>query len=171
MKQNFFFENFFRRKCSLGSCATFSENMVSVSVLGFENFASQVWKIGTCHEICEKKLHHMGISQSLYPQKTKKSHFCRPIHKIRQPRSCIRMFYNYFAEHAISYGLSIYGAAAKSNFSKWYCAKNLQARFFFKQVFNPWTQILREIKISTIFELNNMGGVAQVVAQTFETAV
>ena len=43
MKPNFF-EIFFQRKCSLGSCATFSENMVSVSVLGFEKFASQVLK-------------------------------------------------------------------------------------------------------------------------------
>ena len=47
---------FFRRKCSLGSCATFSENMVSVSVMGFEKFASQFWKFGTCHEICEKNV-------------------------------------------------------------------------------------------------------------------
>ena len=29
--------------------------MVSVSVMGFEKFAAQVWKVGTCHEICEKK--------------------------------------------------------------------------------------------------------------------
>ena len=44
--------------------------MVSVSVLGFEKFASQVRKIGTCHEICEKKRHHMGISQrSCHKQK------------------------------------------------------------------------------------------------------
>ena len=32
-----FFENFFRRKCS-----PFSGNMVSVSVMGFKKFASQV---------------------------------------------------------------------------------------------------------------------------------
>ena len=50
-----FFEIFFRRKCSPGTCATFSGNMVSVSVMGFEKFAAQVWKVGTCHEICEKK--------------------------------------------------------------------------------------------------------------------
>ena len=30
--------------------------MVSVSVLGFEKFASQFWKIGTCHEMCEKNI-------------------------------------------------------------------------------------------------------------------
>ena len=39
-----FFEIFFRRKYSLGSCAFFNENMVSVSVLGFIKFASQIWK-------------------------------------------------------------------------------------------------------------------------------
>ena len=75
----FFFETFFRQKYSLGSCAFFSENMVSVSVLDFIKFASQVWKIGISHEICHKKnvtvwasrkarapkkRHHMGISQS-----------------------------------------------------------------------------------------------------------
>ena len=79
----FFFETSFRRKYSLRSCAVFSENMVSVSVLGFEKIASQVWKIGTCHEICDKKnvtiwasrrarapkkRHHMGISQSSCPE-------------------------------------------------------------------------------------------------------
>ena len=37
-----FFEIFFRRKCSLRSCATFSENMVSISILSIERFASQV---------------------------------------------------------------------------------------------------------------------------------
>ena len=61
--------------------------MVSVSVLGFENFASQIWKIDICHQICEKKTspyghlaklvpqkrHHMGISQSSCPKKLEKS--------------------------------------------------------------------------------------------------
>ena len=37
-----FFRKLFRRKCSLGSCAIFSEIKMSVSVLGFEKFASQV---------------------------------------------------------------------------------------------------------------------------------
>ena len=50
-----FFRIFFRRKCTPGTCATFSGNMVSVSVMGFEKFAAQVRKVGTCHEICEKK--------------------------------------------------------------------------------------------------------------------
>ena len=63
-----FFRNCFWRKCSLGPCAIFSENMVSVSVLGFEKFASQVWKIGTCHEICEKKTSPYGHLAKLVPQ-------------------------------------------------------------------------------------------------------
>ena len=42
LKKRFFFENCFQRKCSPGTCATFSGNMVSVSVMGFEKFASQV---------------------------------------------------------------------------------------------------------------------------------
>ena len=74
MKPNFF-RKFFRRKCSLGSCATFSENMVSVFVLGFEKFASQVLKFGTCHELCEKKRHHMGISQSPCPKNKTESNY------------------------------------------------------------------------------------------------
>ena len=28
--------------------------MVSISILGFEKFASQVWKVDRCHEISEK---------------------------------------------------------------------------------------------------------------------
>ena len=43
--------------------------MVSVSVLGFEKFASQVWKIGTCHEICDKKMSPYGHLAELVPQK------------------------------------------------------------------------------------------------------
>ena len=58
-----FFETFFRRKCSLGSCATLSENMVSVSLLGFGKIVSEVWKISTCHEICEKKHRRDGMSR------------------------------------------------------------------------------------------------------------
>ena len=49
-----FFENFFQRNWTLGSCATITENMVSVSVLGFEKFASQVWKIGTSRNLRKK---------------------------------------------------------------------------------------------------------------------
>ena len=41
-RSRIFFEITFHRKCSLGSRATFSENLVSVTVLGFEKFASQV---------------------------------------------------------------------------------------------------------------------------------
>ena len=37
-----FFLNFFRRKRSRGSCVTFSENMLSISLLGFEKFASRL---------------------------------------------------------------------------------------------------------------------------------
>ena len=36
--------------------ATFSETMVSISILGFEKVASQVRKVGTCHKICEKNV-------------------------------------------------------------------------------------------------------------------
>ena len=35
-----FFGNIFRRKCSLGSCATFSENMVYISIVGLEKFVT-----------------------------------------------------------------------------------------------------------------------------------
>ena len=68
MKPNFF-RNYFRRKCSPGTCATFSGNMVSVSVMGFEKFAAQVGKVGTCHEICEKKTSPYGHLAQLVPQK------------------------------------------------------------------------------------------------------
>ena len=70
MKPIFFSKIFFRRKCSPGTCATFSGNMVSVSVMGFKKFASQVWKIGTCHEICEKKTSPYGQSRSARAPKT-----------------------------------------------------------------------------------------------------
>ena len=85
----FFFEIFFQRKCSLGTCSTFSENMVSVSVLGFEKFASQVWKIGTCHEICEKNVTTWAFRKARAPktackrtseENTKKSWNCAKSH-------------------------------------------------------------------------------------------
>ena len=31
--------------------------------MGFEKFAAQVWKVGTCHEICEKKHRRDGMSR------------------------------------------------------------------------------------------------------------
>ena len=36
--------------------------------MGLEKFAAQVWKVGTCHEICEKKRHHKGISLRSCPK-------------------------------------------------------------------------------------------------------
>ena len=59
--ENDFFENVYGQKCSLISSANFSEIMVSISIPGFEKFASQV---GRCHEIYEKKRHHMGTSHN-----------------------------------------------------------------------------------------------------------
>ena len=64
-----FFENYvFLRKCSLGSCATFSENMVSVSALGFEKFASQVSKLAHVTKSA-KKTSPYGHLAKLVPQK------------------------------------------------------------------------------------------------------
>ena len=54
LENRFFFKNSFQktheaifsknflRKCSRGSCATFSEIMGSISIIGFDKFASQV---------------------------------------------------------------------------------------------------------------------------------
>ena len=56
------FKNLFRQKCGQGSRATFYVKMVSISILAFEKIASHVLYLGTCHEICEKILHHMRMS-------------------------------------------------------------------------------------------------------------
>ena len=48
---NFFM--YFLQKCSLKSCRTFYENIVSA--LGFEKFSCQFRKFGICHENCEKQ--------------------------------------------------------------------------------------------------------------------
>ena len=75
------FLEFFRRKCSRGSCATFSEIMVSIYVMGVRKFASKLWKVGTSQNLRKKassyghlaklepqKRHHMGTSQSSRPK-------------------------------------------------------------------------------------------------------
>ena len=49
MKPNFL--KFFQRKSSLRSSATFSENMVSKSILSFEKFAPLIWKVKSAKKI------------------------------------------------------------------------------------------------------------------------
>ena len=55
MKPNLF-RNFFRLKCSLGSCATYIEIMVSISFLGFEKFASQSEKLAHVTKSAKKNI-------------------------------------------------------------------------------------------------------------------
>ena len=54
MKPNFF--DFFRQKSSLGSCATFSENMVSISIVGFERFGLKFEELAVVTKSSKKNL-------------------------------------------------------------------------------------------------------------------
>ena len=74
--------------------------------------------------------------------------------------TCIRenvfydMFYNSFARSIISYGILVYGSAAKTNLKK---IENAQRRIiraiFFKKRSESISNLLLENKVLTVFEL------------------
>ena len=83
--------------------------------------------------------------------------FCGLIYRVRDlyPRKCLLMFYKSFARSIISsYGISVYGSAAKTNLKK---IENAQPRIiraiFFKKRFESIANLLSENKVLTVFEL------------------
>ena len=82
--------------------------------------------------------------------------FCGLIYRVRDlyPRKCLLMFYNSFARSIISYGILVYGSAAKTNLKK---IENAQRRIiraiFFKKRSESISNLLLENKILTVFEL------------------
>ena len=64
--------------------------------------------------------------------------FCGLIYRVRDlyPRKCLLMFYNSFARSIISYGILVYGSAAKTNLKKIENAqrKIIRAIFFQKEI-------------------------------------
>ena len=82
--------------------------------------------------------------------------FCGLIYHVRHlyPRKCLLMFYNSFAKSVITYGLLIYGSAAKTNLAKIDSAQRRILRaIFFKKKYDSMQEILSKNKINTIYEL------------------
>ena len=70
------------------------------------------------------------------------------------PRNCLLIFYNSYANSVINYGISAYGATAKTNLSKIELAqRRIMRTIFFKKKMDSITDVLRETGILTVFEL------------------
>ena len=69
------------------------------------------------------------------------------------PKKCLLMFYNAYAKSIITYGLLIYGAAAKTTRSR---IESVQKRILRAKVFRKRQDSLQEIlavnKINTVYE-------------------
>ena len=82
--------------------------------------------------------------------------FCGLMYRVRHlyPRKCLLMFYNSYAKSVITYGLLLYGTAAKSNLSK---IETVQRRIlraiYFKRKSDSLENVLADNKILTVFEL------------------
>ena len=82
--------------------------------------------------------------------------FCGLIYHVRHlyPKKCLLMFYNAYAKSIITYGLLIYGAAAKPNLSR---IESVQRRIlraiFFRKRQDSLQEILAVNKINTVYEL------------------
>ena len=82
--------------------------------------------------------------------------FCGLVYRVRHlyPRKCLLMFYNSYAKSVTTYGLLLYGTAAKSNLSK---IETVQRRIlraiYFKRKFDSLENVLADNKILTVFEL------------------
>ena len=81
--------------------------------------------------------------------------FCGLIYRVRDlyPRKCLLMFYNSFARSVISYGILVYGSAAKTNLKKIENAQRRIIRAIFFKKFESIANILLENKVLTVYEL------------------
>ena len=82
--------------------------------------------------------------------------FCGLIYRARDlfPRNCLIVFYNSFAKSIISYGILLYGSAAKTTFKKIENAQRIIVRaIFFKNRFEFIANLFLENKVLTVFEI------------------
>ena len=82
--------------------------------------------------------------------------FCGLIYSTRHlyPRKCLLLFYNSFAKSIISYGILVYGSAAKTNLEKIELVQRRIIRaIFFRKKFDSVKEIMIENGIQTVFEL------------------
>ena len=78
--------------------------------------------------------------------------FCGLIYRVRDlyPRKCLLMFYNSFARSIISYGILVYGSAAKTSLNKIENAQRRNIRaIFFKKGSESISNLLLEHKVLT----------------------
>ena len=82
--------------------------------------------------------------------------FCGLVYKVRHlyPMKCLLSFYNAYARSLISYGLLVYGSAAKTNLEM---LENAQIKIiraiFFKQKQHSLKDIIDDYHIHTVFDL------------------
>ena len=82
--------------------------------------------------------------------------FCGLTYRTRHmfPRNCLLMFYNSYAKSLINYRIIAYGATAKTNLSKIEMAqRRIMRAIFFKKKMDSITDVLREKRILTVYEL------------------
>ena len=82
--------------------------------------------------------------------------FCGLIYRVRDlyPEKCLLMFYNSFARSIISYGILVYGTAAKTSLKKIEKTQRRNIRaIFYKKRFESITNILLENKVFTVYAL------------------
>ena len=71
------------------------------------------------------------------------------------PRSCLLMFYNFYAKSLINYGVNAYGATAKTNWSVIEMGqRRIMRAFFFKKKIDSITDVSREKGILAVYELH-----------------
>ena len=82
--------------------------------------------------------------------------FCGLIYRVRDlyPIKALLSFYNSYAKSVISYGLIVYGRAAKTNMQNIEMAQRRIIRaIFFKKKRDSIRDILRDTEVNTVFEL------------------
>ena len=82
--------------------------------------------------------------------------FCGLIYRVRDlyPRKALLLFYNSYAKSVFSYGLIVYGRAAKTNLQNIEMAQRRIIRaIFFKKKGDSIRDILRDTEVNTVFEL------------------
>ena len=82
--------------------------------------------------------------------------FCGLVYKVRHlyPIKCLLLFYNAYARSLISYGLLVYGSAAKTNLEMLESAQRRIIRaIFFKQKRHSLKDIIDAYHIHTVFDL------------------
>ena len=75
---------------------------------------------------------------------------------VAYPVKCLLNFYSSFAESIITYGLLVYGSAAKTNLKKLSAKRRILRAIFCRNKYESIEQLFEKTNILTVFELYNM---------------